>query len=139
MEVQVMGPFAESDGINPITTRQFAHKPACLLHSGAPRPSFKRIEIDGATKMAARVEKEPTQERRWIRVMTQDPKTRSSDFIPTNHGLIGMQLTNTTGEMAVSRLSHHNSPVAGNRAAVWLGNKMQCHLKHCKAKQTSQF
>ena len=78
--------LAEGNRINPFTTGEGPHQLTGLLNRPTPGAGFIRAEISRTTDMAAGIKKEPSQKRGRIRMMPQNPKTRSPNLIPRNSG-----------------------------------------------------
>jgi|GEM_PF-5385753 len=73
MQMQVLSTFSESDGINPIAAGELSNQATGLLDGDAPSIGFIGCEIDGTSTVAQCVEKDPTGQWCWIRVMSQHP------------------------------------------------------------------
>ena len=104
MEMEMASSLPKSDGIHAVTGRQLAHQLAGLLDSRSPGAGLIKVEINGAAQMAAGVKKQPTQQRRRVWVVAQNPETCSTNLIGANRCAgAGVNTTDATRQCGRTR------------------------------------
>ena len=93
MQVKVLRPLSERDGVHPITTRERLNKRTGATHSGSPLGRLNVVEANRSRKVSDAVEQEPPRQRRRISVMAQDPTLRALNLIALDQRRIGVDAT----------------------------------------------
>ena len=97
MQVKMLRTFPEGDGIDTFTAGQFLDKCTGIPQNTTPTHGLILPEINRTRTMAKTVEKQPTFQRRGIRMMTQNPVIRAKDLIPIAGGQIVMKKADRAG------------------------------------------
>ena len=96
MQVQMLCPFAEGNGVYPITSGEVLHKDTGSLNGPTPVGGFLLVERKRAGAMAQAVQKHPANQWRRIGVMAKHPEMGAFNFVVPHHGRLDMQSTDGT-------------------------------------------
>ena len=109
MQMKMLCTFPEGDGIDTFTACQFFNKCTGIPQNTPPTPGLINPEVDRTRTMAKTVQKQPTFQRRGIRMMTKNPVIRSKDLIPIAGREIVMKKADRTGGIRHRKLTRLES------------------------------
>jgi hypothetical protein len=81
--MQMTRTLAKGDGIHALATAELLHQLRTVLHNPPPLRGFLSGELKRATQMTHGIQQQQTGQGRGIGVMTQQPASVATDFIPT--------------------------------------------------------
>ena len=96
MQMQMLCPLAEGNGIHPITAGELLNKTTGIADAMAPVGGFVLVERKRAGAMAQAVQKHPANQWRRIGVMAKHPEMGAFNFVVPHHGRLDMQSTDGT-------------------------------------------
>ena len=109
MQMKMLCTFTEGDGIDTFTTGELLDECTGIPQNTPPTPGLILPEVDRTRTMAKTVQKQPTFQRRGIRMMTKNPVIRAKDLIPIAGGQIIMKKADRAGGIRHRKLTRHES------------------------------
>jgi hypothetical protein len=96
MQVEMTSTLTEGNQVDPVATTHRLDEFGSLLNDCSPFIGFISQKVDRTSKMATCIEQTPTEQRRRMGMMTQEPMAIAPDLYFTKIFNIGVKLTNRT-------------------------------------------